>query len=170
MTITLPYAFDTTTTFRGVLKFAAALELVMVIGIFYSMLVRHDVVGVILLVLIGVIVGGFASVMFRHSEGSLGTISRDAVVVERGAAVLGLRFPGPSGRFALTQFAGVRAEEASGPIQPGVQGGPHARIYLTGAGGTPDILIARVHGEGVDAGRAFAAALGLPFQDVQVPY
>jgi hypothetical protein len=42
--ITLPYTFDTTAPFRGVMKFVAWLEVVVVIGILHSLLVRHSAV------------------------------------------------------------------------------------------------------------------------------
>jgi hypothetical protein len=41
MAFTLPYRFDTTTVFRGVLKGGAWLEAVVVVGIAYSVLVAY---------------------------------------------------------------------------------------------------------------------------------
>lgn len=170
MAFTLPYSFDTTTVFRGVMKGAAWLEVVVVVGIGKSLLVSRDVMAAAGLVLIGLVAGWFAVVIFRHSEGSIGTITHDAVIVERAPAVLGARFPGPAGRFALSQFAALRAEEAFGPIGTGYAPRAHARVYLVGKSGVPDILIARSPTEGAEAGREIAAALGLPFEDKQVAY
>jgi hypothetical protein len=121
---TLPYRFDTTTVFRGVLKGAAWLEAVVVVGIVYSLLVSGNLIAAAQLLLIGLVAGGFAVVIFRHTEGSVGTITRDGVTVERAPAILGARFPGPVGRFTLSQFAKVRAEEAFGPIGTSSSGGP----------------------------------------------
>ena len=167
---TVPYRFDTTTTFRGVLRFAAWLQVVVIIGIIYSVVIRHDLAGAVQLSVCALLIAGFGVLFLRHGEGAVGTIERDAVTVERGEAVLGLRFPGPSGRFALARFSAVRAEESSGPIDAATQGGAHARIYLVGKDGTSDILIARIQGVGTDAGREFAATLGLPFRDERVNY
>jgi hypothetical protein len=156
-----------------VIVFGAAmgwLEAVVVVGIVYSLLVSGNLVAAAQLLLIGLVAGGFAVVIFRHTEGSVGTITRDGVTVERAPAILGARFPGPVGRFTLSQFAKVRAEEAFGPIGTSYAPRPHARIYLAGAAGAPDILIARVPDVGVGAGREIATALNLPFEDKHVAY
>lgn len=170
MTITLPYTFNTTAPFRGVLKFVAWLEVVVVIGIAHSLFVRHSTMTAVVLLIIGVFAAAFAVVVIRFVEASVGTVTRDEVVVERGRAGFGVLFRGPSGRFALSQFSGVRAEEASGAVDTGVHGGSHARIYLIGHAGTPDILVARIPGVGTQAGQALADALGLPLWDKHVAY
>jgi hypothetical protein len=170
MGITLPYTFNTTAPFRGVMKFVAWLEVVVVIGIVHSLLVRHSSVTAAALLIIGIFAGAFGVVLIRFVEASVGTVTRDGVVVERGRAGFGLQFHGPSGQFALSQFSSVRAEEASGPVDAGVYGGPHSRIYLAGRAGTPDILIARIPGVGREAGQELADALGLPLWDKTVPY
>ena len=170
MTFALPYSFDTTTIFRGVMKGAAWLEAVIVVGIGYSLLVTSSMVAVVQLLLIGVVAGWLAVVIFRHSEGSIGTITRDAVTVERAPAVFGTRLPGPVGRFPLDRFAAVRAEEAFGPIGTGYAPRAHALVYLVGKPGTPDILIARVPTVGVTVGREIAATLNLPFEDRKAAY
>lgn len=107
MAFTLPYQFDTTTVFRGVIKGAMWLEVVVV----------------------GLVAGWLAIKIFRHSEGSIGTITGDDIAVERAPAIFGARLPGPAGRFAISQFAAVRAEEAFGPVGTGYAPRAHARIY-----------------------------------------
>jgi hypothetical protein len=74
----------------------------------------------------------------------------------------------PAGQFALSQFAAVRAEEAFGPVGTGYAPRAHARIYLVGKPGIPDILIARIPTEGTMVGREIAALLSLPFEDKHV--
>jgi hypothetical protein len=170
MAITLPYTFNTTAPFRGVMKFVAWLEVVVVIGILHSFLVRHSSVTGMGLLIVGIFAAAFGVVLIRFTEASTGTITRDEVIVEQGRAGFGFRFRGPFGQFALSQFSSVRAEEASGPVDAGVHGGPHSRIYLAGRAGTPDILIARIPGVGRDAGQELADALGLPLWDKSVPY
>ena len=168
MPITLPYTFDTGESFRKVVKFAAWFEMLMVGGIVYSIFVSQNYIAVLPLVFAGLIAAGFVYVLIQAGECAIGTITRDGVVIEPSAAGFGLKFSGPAGRFALTQFSGVRTRETSGPVTPSVNAGPSSRVYLVGKPGTPDLMIARVDGEGIETGREFAAALGLPFEDTRV--
>jgi hypothetical protein len=73
---------------------------------------------------VGVVAAWLAIKIFRHSEGSVGTITRYTIA--------------------------------------------HARIYLVGKPGIPDILIARIPTEGTMVGGEIAAVLSLPFEDKHV--
>jgi hypothetical protein len=81
----------------------------------------------------------------------------------------GFRLAGPEGSFPIGRFEAVRMDRASPPLEG--YGGPHARVYLIGREGTPDILVARA---ALDEGRVFAhdlaTTLGLPLQHASVPY
>lgn len=168
--MTFPYDFDTTAVFRKVLLAGLALDIVLVAGIVYSILVTHEYIVVAqLLVIIGITVG-FGGAISRRVEGSVGSLTAEAVKVERGRAVLGTYFPGPEGRFPISAFSAVRLEQASGPIDVGVQGGSHARIYLIGRGATPTILVARETGTGIHFAQDLASSLGLDLQDTRAPF
>lgn len=165
----LPYQFDSSavvsTILRGVL---GLLVLVVVPGILYSLFVSHSMAATVQLLLVAALIVWFGRRFLGNLVGSRGTITVEAVVVEQ-VRLYGFRLAGPEGHFSPEQFDAVRVEQASGPIS--VQGGPHARVCLAGKDDIPDILIARM---APDAGRALggelAAALGLPYQQRQVPY
>lgn len=165
MATTLPYQFDTIGIWGTIIKGMVGLDAIVVAGIPYSLFVSHSIAAVILLSLVAIVLFRFTRVFFRNVSGSVGTVTTDAVVVRRGA-VLGLPFPGPEGRFPLSRFRAVLVRELSGPIEPGVQGGPHARVYLAGKDGTPDILILRAPSpeSGRAAGREMSALLNLPYE------
>jgi hypothetical protein len=167
--MTLPYKFDSSgvvsTILRGVL---GLLALVIVPGILYSLFVSHSTAAAVQLLLVAALVAWFGSIFLRNLVGSRGTITADAVVVER-VPLFAFRLAGPEGRFAVGQFQAVRVERAPAPMF--AQGGPHARVILAGKAGVPDILIARADPEGGRAlGAELAAALGLPCQERQEPY
>lgn len=71
-----------------------------------------------------------------------------------------------------TVFRGVMKGAAwlEAVVVVGIGKSAHARVYLVGKPGVPDILIARLPTEGTEAGQEIAAALGLPFEDQQVAY
>ena len=166
MTITLPYHFDTTTSFRTVVKGGTALGMLVIAGMAHSLLISHDYIVVLQLAFVGAMVFGMTCLFLALAHGSIGMLTTREVIVEQAPALFGLRFPGPSGRFALDRFSAVRLEEASGPVRPSVNAGPHSRIYLVGKTGSPDVLIARTTSTGGTEAEQFAAALGLPLQRV----
>ncbi len=65
--------------------------------------------------------------------------------------LLGIPLAGPNGTYALDRFSAVRVEFRSGPIGPGIQGGPNELIWLVGKPGTRAIVLARTDDR---AGRA----------------
>ena len=172
--ITLPYEFDTTRVTKLILKGLIWFELVVVVpGILYSVVGTGNRPGALLLFVIGCMAAFFGSLVAKHLEGSVGTITANDVVVSRGK-VLGLRIPGPSGRFSLHPFGSVRVYMSSGPVSTDETGGPHERIYLVGRDGAPDILIARTNRNdadyGMSAGMQFGRLLNLPCEAKRVLY
>jgi hypothetical protein len=172
MAITLPYEFDTSGVVKQIMGGVLALLLVVLVGVFYSLLVSHSIPAMIQLLLIAAIAAYFGRVFLRNLTGSVGTITADAVVVQPGE-LFGIRLAGPAGRFPISQFQAVRVERIPNPIGIPLetQIRPHERVCLVGKMGTPDILIARTH---LDAGRTvgneLATALKLPYQEQLVPY
>jgi len=164
MAVTLPYDFNTAESYQRVVRGAVGVGLVVVAGVVYSALISHDYVVVLQLGVIGAMAGGMVCVIGARVRGSAGTLTADGVIIERAPAVFGLRFPGPSGRFSLDRFSAVRVEEASGPVLPNVNIGPHSRIYLVGKTGVPDVLIARTTSIGSTEAAEFADLLALPLQ------
>lgn len=169
MPVELPYRFDTSPIVKLILRGVVALLLVVIVpGIMYSLFVSHDHVAAVQLILVGLIATYFGRIFFSNLEGSHGTITADAVVVEPGT-LYGVRLHGPAGRFSLQDFRAVKVERASGPVW--AEGGPHERVSLVGKDGTPDILIARTSEDvGRVLGQDLAAALGLPYQEESAPY
>jgi hypothetical protein len=56
MTVTFPYHFDTTASFRTVVRGGAALDMVVIAGMAYSVLISHDYSVVLQLAVIGAMV------------------------------------------------------------------------------------------------------------------
>jgi hypothetical protein len=166
MAVTLPYDFNTAESYQMVLRGGAGVGLVVVAGVVYSVLISHDYIVVLQLAVIGAVAGGMTWAIGSRVRGSAGTLTADEVIIERAPALFGLRFPGASGRFSLDRFSAVRVEEASGPVLPNVNVGPHSRIYLVGKAGVPDILIAQTTGVGGTEAAEFAHLLALPLQRV----
>jgi hypothetical protein len=172
MAITLPYQFDTSGVVKQIMGGVLGLLLVLLLGVFYSLLVSHSTAATIQLLLIAAIAAYFGRIFLRNLTSSVGTITADAVVVQPGE-LLGIRLTGAAGRFPISQFRAVRVERVPNPIgiPINIQIKPHERVYLVGMKGTPDILIARTH---LDAGRTvgneLAAALKLPYQEQDFPY
>jgi hypothetical protein len=172
MAITLPYEFDTSGVVKQIMGGVLGLLLVVLAGVFYSLLVSHSIAATLQLLLIAAIATYFGRIFLRNLTGTLGTITADAVVVQPGE-LFGMRLAGPAGRFPISQFQAVRVERIPNPIgiPIGTQIRPHERVCLVGKKGTPDILIARAH---LDAGRIvgneLAAALKLPYQEEDFPY
>src|SRR5262249_16831027 len=73
------------------------------------------IAAVIQLLLIGSVLGWFGRVVVRNLSASIGTITKEAVVVQP-ARLYGIRFPGPAGRFPLGQFRAVQVERIFGPL------------------------------------------------------
>jgi hypothetical protein len=172
MAITLPYTFDTIGVVKQIMGGVLGLLLLLLLGIFYSLLVSHSIAATIQLVLIAAIVMYFGRIFLRNLTGSLGTITAAAVVVQPGQ-LLGIRLAGPAGTFPLSQFRAVRVERIPNPVGVPieVQIKPHERVYLVGKTGTPDILIARTHLDGGRVlGNELASALKLPYQEQIAPY
>jgi hypothetical protein len=172
MAIMLPYDFDTSRVVKQIMGGVLGLLLVILVGVFYSLLVSHSTVATIQLLLIAAIATYFGRLFLRNLTGSVGTITADAVVVQPGE-LAGIRLTGPAGRFPISQFQAVRVERVPNPIGIPIetQIRPHERVFLVGGDSTPDILIARTH---LDAGRIvgneLATALKLPYQEKDFPY
>jgi hypothetical protein len=172
MAITIPYQFDTSRVVKQIMGGVLGVLLVLLVGIFYSLLVSHSIAATIQLLLIAAIATYFGRLFHRNLTGSVGTITADAVVVQPGE-LLGIRLTSPSGRFPISQFQGVRVERVTNPIGIPIetQVGPHERVLLIGQRGTPDILIARTERDaGRTVGNELAIALKLPYQEQIAPY
>ena len=168
MAITLPYEFDTSGVVKLILRGVLGLLLVVLLGIFYSLLASHSIAVAIQLLLIAAVATYFGSLFLRNLTGSLGTITADAVVVQPGR-LYGIRLAGPEGRFPISQFQAVRIERIPNPI--GMQIQPHERVCLVGKKGTPDILIARTdRNAGRTVGNELATAIKLPYEEQVLPY
>jgi hypothetical protein len=166
--ITLPYRFDTSGVWRTILKGAFALNAFLVISILYSLVARPWTTAMGLL-LSELLVFAFTRVFVRFQEGSVGILTRDRIVVEPNV-LLGIVLPGPNGAYELDRFSAVRVELRSGPIGPGVQGGPNEVVWLVGRPGTPDIALARTDDRaGRAVGRELGALLELPVEEVGAP-
>lgn len=163
MAITLPYNFNTAAVWEGILKKGSWLLAVIVVGIVYSLLLRRFA-SVFGLIVIAAMIMWFGRLFFGHSSGSIGTLTRDAVVVRPGE-MYGYRLPGPSGEFALRRFKSVRIEYF---LPPRANTTPRSgyRVYLVGDAETPSILIARA----ADIGREIAGVLQLPCEEKFVAY
>jgi hypothetical protein len=172
LTITLPYAFDTSGVVKLIIRGMLGLLAVVILGIIYSLLVSHDRTAALALLVCAAILTYFGRLFLRNLIGSVGTITADSVSVDS-PRVLGFRLAGPAGRFPLRQFAAVRADRVTNPIGIPIetQVGPHERVLLIGQQGTPDILIARTERDaGRTLGNELAAALKLPYQEQIAPY
>ena len=129
MAITLPYRFDTCNIWRTILKGAFSLNAVLVFGILYTLLVRHQWGTSLGLALCELIVFGFTRVFIRFQEGSVGTLTSDQVVIAPNV-LLGIVLPGPNGTYALDRFSAVRVEFRPGSVSTSPNaGGPHERFY-----------------------------------------
>lgn len=172
MTITLPYEFDTSGVVKQIMGGVLGLLLVVLVGVFYSLLVSHSTAATIQLLLIAAIATYFGRLFLRNLPASLGTITADAIVVQPGE-LLGIQLAGAAGRFPISQFQAVRVERVPNPIgiPIGTQIRPHERVCLVGKLGTPDILIARTDRDaGRTMGSELATALKLPYQEQDFPY
>lgn len=166
--LTLPYRFDTSNVWHTILKGAFGLNAFLIVCILVALFARPLPVA-IALAFAELLVFGFTLVFVRYQEGSIGTLARDRVELEPNA-VLGIALPGPKGSFAIDRFSAVRVEFRSGPVQPGVQGGPNEVVWLVGRPGTPNIALARTDdGAGRNVGRELAALLALPAEETGAP-
>ena len=84
MAITLPYEFDTSAVVKQIMGGVLGLLLVVLAGVFYSLLVSHSIAATVQLLLIAAIATYFGRVFLRNLTGTLGTITADAVVVQPG--------------------------------------------------------------------------------------
>ena len=166
--ITLPYRFDTSSVWHRILKGAFGLSALLAFCILFALVLRPwtTVLG---LVVVELVVLHFTRVFIKFQQGSVGTLSSDRVVIEPNV-LLGVPLPGPKGTYTLDRFSAVRVEFRSGPVDPGVQGGPNELIWLVGKPGTPDIVLARTEDRaGRALGREFGALLQLPVEEVGAP-
>jgi hypothetical protein len=171
MAITLPYEFDTSGVVKLILRGVAGLLLVVLVGVFYSLLVSH-IAAAVQLLLVGALATYFGRLFLRNLTASLGTISADAVVVQPGQ-LFSIRLASPAGRFPIRQFQAVRVERVPNPIGIPIetQIRPHERVWLVGNKGTPDILVARTDRDaGRTLGNELATVLKLPYQEQIAPY
>jgi len=167
--IALPYRFDTSTVWQWILKYAFALNAVLVARILFTVLVSHEWARAVGLVVVELVVLYFTRIFVTYQTGSVGTLFADRIVVEPNV-LLGIPLPGPKGTYALDRFSAVRVELRSGPIGPGVQGGDNEVIWLVSTPGTSDIALARTEDRaGRAVGRDFGALLRLPVEEVGAP-
>ena len=167
--ITLPYRFDTSSVWHTILKGAFGLNALLTFCILFTVLVSHELAKALGLMLMELVVLHFTRVFVRFQEGSVGTLSYDRVVIEPNV-LLGISLPGPNGTYTLDRFSALRVEFRSGPVGPGVKGGPNELISLVGKPGTPDIVLARTDDRaGRSIGQEFGALLRLPVEEVGAP-
>ena len=166
--LTLPYAFDTSDTWRTILK--GAFGLTSAIGVLLLVaLVTRKWTAAILLGVCDTMLFFFTRLLVRFQSGSVGTLSADRVTIQPNV-LLGLSLPGPVGTYPMNRFSAVRVEFRAGPVQPDVQGGPNEVVWLVGRPGTPDIVLARTQeGAGSGLGRGFGSLLDLPVEEVGAP-
>jgi hypothetical protein len=166
--LALPYEFDTSDVWRTILKGAFGLTALITLSLLYTLASRQWGAAALLAV-ISAMLFFFTRLFFRFQTGSAGTLSVDRVVI-RPNKLLWFSLPGPTGTYTLDQFSAVRIEFSSGPVQPGVQGGPNEVVWLVGRPGTPDIALARTqNGAGRGVGQEFSALLKLPVEEVGAP-
>lgn len=168
--ITLPYQFDTSNTWRTILKGAFGLNAVLIFGVFYTLLVRREWGTSLGLLVCELTVFGFTRLFVRYQEGSVGTLASDRVVIAPNV-LLGITLPGPKGTYALDRFSAVRVEFRPGAVSTSPNaGGPHEVVWLAGRPGTPSIALARTEdGAGGVVGRELGALLKLPVEEVGAP-
>jgi hypothetical protein len=166
MTLSLPHEFESTGVVKLILRGVAGLLLAVVLpGILYSMLISGSKAAAAQLLLIGSLAALFGWVVAQNLRGSEGTITAQAIEL-RPARLLGMRLPGPEGRFPIDRFTAVRVERVFGPINTTQAPRWHERVSVMGSPGTPDVLIARTDsGAGVVLARELASALGLSYQE-----
>jgi len=166
--LTLPHEFDTTGVWRTILTGAFGLTVVVILLLLYALASRQWAAA-IPLALSSAMLLFFSRLFFRFQTGSAGTLTAERIAV-RPNKLLWLSLPGPSGTYALDRFSAVRVEFRSGPVRPGVQGGPNEVVWLVGKPGTPDIALARAQdGAGRSVGQDLAMLLNLPVEEAGVP-
>jgi hypothetical protein len=106
MRVGLPYRFDTSYIGTLLFKAAACLEAVLLLGLLVKLLTGEllDAVGIVILLMV---IGGFALVIFRRAGGSVGTITASEIAVEP-ITLYGFSTIGPRGRFSITRFKSIR--------------------------------------------------------------
>ncbi len=169
--MTLPYEFDTSSVVRTIGRGVIGLLLIILAGLFYSVLISHDSSASLGLLLVGAIAGYSGRLFLRNLTGSVGRITRESVTVQP-ARVCGFPMASPAGSFPLNQFEAVRVERITAGGEPiDAQRGPHERVSLVGRSGIPTILVARTDADaGRALGRELAAELTLPYQEQLAPY
>ena len=167
--ITLPYRFDTSNIWRTIIKGAFALNALIVFCVLYALLVSRQWTTALGLMLMELVILVFTRLFIRFQTGSVGTLSSDGIVIQPNV-LFGITLPGPKGIYTLDRFSAVRVEFRSGPVSPGVQGGPNELVWLVGNPGTPDIVLALTDDRaGRALGREFGALLKLPVEEVGAP-
>jgi hypothetical protein len=73
MAITLPYEFDTSGVVKQIMGGVLGLLLVVLAGVFYSLLVSHSIAATLQLLLIAAIATYFGRIFLRNLTGTLGT-------------------------------------------------------------------------------------------------
>ena len=167
MPISLPYEFDTSSVWRTIFKGAIVVALIVGVSILGSLLIGHYPAA-LQLAIIGGLLLVFGHIAFKYSSGSIGTITRESVVVHQGK-LYGYQLPGPSGTFPLDRFKSVRVEHVAASTNTNTQGQPHQRVYLVGNAGTPSILIGRTDSRS-QLWQDIAAQLNLPCEETHAPY
>jgi hypothetical protein len=167
-TIVLPYRFDTAGTWRTILKGAFAFNALLISFIIMVAVTRPWPVA-IGLVLCELMAFWFTRMFFKYQEGSIGTLRHDRVDVSPNI-LFWFALPGPRGSYLIDRFSAIQVEFRSGPIQPGVLGGPNEVVWLKGKSGTPNVALALVKaGAGRSLGEQLAAHLGLPIVETGAP-
>src|SRR5262249_36084458 len=125
--IALPHRFDTRSVWRTIAKGAFAFDAAIVACVVVALGLGRwpAVVGLSVVAAMALL---FTRLLVRSQTGSAGILSADGVVIEPNV-LLGIVLPGPKGTYSLDRFAAVRVEFHMGPVDPGVQGGPHELVW-----------------------------------------
>ncbi|MGH7471260.1 MAG: hypothetical protein ACRENP_25200 [Longimicrobiales bacterium] len=115
MALTLPYEFDSSAVVKVILKLVLGLLAVAIIGIAYTLLISHNLLGASLLLLVAVFVTGFARLVLRHLAAAQGTIRAEARGCAPGHAV---RLP-TAGIYGQLFHRAVRSRARRALLRPG---------------------------------------------------
>jgi hypothetical protein len=163
MAVTLPYAFDTSSMSKVILKGTCVLVGIVVIpGLIKFLIIAPNPVAALGIAGIGGFLSYFGYVVVKRLRGATGVITREEILIKPNR-FLGMASKEPEGRFALGQFHGLLVERIAFAAN---SYSPHERVLLLGKENTPDIVIARTRKEaGVTLGRELGTLLNLPIEE-----
>jgi hypothetical protein len=166
--VTLPYAFETGSVSKLILKGICVLAGIVVIpGLIKFLAIAPNPVAAFGIACIGGMLFHFGYVVVKQLCGATGTITKQELLIKPNR-FLGMASKEPEGRFALDQFYGLLVKRIA---FAGNRYSPHERVLLMGKENTPNILIARTRGgAGITLGRELAALLNFPIEERIAPY